>query len=126
MHYKKIKQFFLLLGLLIPAVWCGAAAIQLTDGQDHIIIKESHVQSVPKGSSIQASIDGHNLTVVFTENLGQVVVEVTTDGGVEVDVFALYTPNGVIFYIPDTGSYIVTFTLSNGDVYYGEFEVTDD
>ena len=26
---------------------------------------------------------------------------------------------------PNTGSYIVTFTLSNGDVYYGEFKVTD-
>lgn len=89
-------------------------------------IKESHVQGVPKTTSIQATIDGHYLTVVFTENLGQVVVEVTTDGGVEVDTSALYTPNGIIFYIPETGSYIVNFTLPNGDVYYGEFEVTDD
>ena len=34
-------------------------------------------------------------------------------------------PNGVMFYIPNTGSYVVTFTLPNGDQYYGEFEVTD-
>ena len=30
-----------------------------------------------------------------------------------------------MFYIPNTGSYVVTFTLPNGDQYYGEFEVTD-
>ena len=35
------------------------------------------------------------------------------------------TPNCVIFYITNTGSYIVTFFLPNGDEYYGEFEVTD-
>lgn len=27
--------------------------------------------------------------------------------------------------IPAAGSYIVNFTLPNGDEYYGEFEVTD-
>ena len=26
---------------------------------------------------------------------------------------------------PNTGSYVITFTLPNGDQYYGEFEVTD-
>jgi hypothetical protein len=35
------------------------------------------------------------------------------------------TPNGYQYYIPNTGDYIVTFTLENGDVYYGEFTVTD-
>ena len=45
--------------------------------------------------------------------------------GGEVETTAIATPNGVNFYIPNTGSYIVTFTLPNGDVYYGEFEVTD-
>ena len=125
MHYKKFKQFFLLFGLLIPAVWCGATSIQLTDGQDHIIIKESHVQGVPKGSSIQATINGHYLTVVFTENLGNITVEVSKVNGGETQVESTPTPNGVNFYIYETGSYIVTFTLSNGDVYYGEFDVTD-
>ena len=35
------------------------------------------------------------------------------------------TPNGLQFYIPNTGDYIVNFTLPNGDEYYGEFTVTD-
>ena len=63
--------------------------------------------------------------MVFTENLGQVTVEVSRTSGGETQVESTPTPNGVLFYIYDTGSYIVTFTLPNGDEYYGEFEVMD-
>ena len=78
-----------------------------------------------KSSSIQASIDGHYLTVVFLENLGTVHIEVTDTNGGAVALTDLYTPNGYNAYIYNTGSYIVTFTLTNGDEYYGEFEVTN-
>ena len=68
----------------------------------------------------------HSLKLIaFLENLGQVSVEVTTASGGVVDAFASPTPNGMNICITNTGSYVVTFTLSNGDVYYGEFEVTD-
>ena len=123
--YFKLKHVVLLLGLLIPAVWCGASILGSVDGHSNISIKEGNVQGTPKGSSIQASINGHTLTVVFTENLGQVTVEVTTITGNPVTCKSTYTPNGVILYIANTGDYIVTFTLSNGDEYYGEFTVTD-
>lgn len=125
MRHTKIKQFVLLLGLMLSTLWCGANVNRMKDGSVVILIKEAHVQSVPKGYAIQASIDGHYLTVAFTENLGQVSVEVTTASGMPVDYFTLITPNGYQFYIPDTGDYIVTFTLPNGDEYYGEFTVTD-
>ena len=78
-----------------------------------------------KSTSIQATINGHSLTVVFTENLGNVQVEVTDSTGGTVDYWDIWTPNGYIVYIYDPGSYVVTFTLPNGDEYYGEFEVTD-
>lgn len=78
-----------------------------------------------KSSSILASIDGHYLTIAFTENLGQVQVEVTTATGNPVDCLSALTPNGMNIYIPLAGDYIVTFTLPNGDEYYGEFTVTD-
>ena len=78
-----------------------------------------------KSSSIQATINGHYLTVVFLENLGTVYIEVTDTNGGTVAMTDLYTPNGYIANIYNTGSYIVTFTLTNGDEYYGEFEVTD-
>ena len=121
----KLKQFALLLGLLLPTEWYGAYGTCSTDGLSNIFIKESNVQGAPKGSTIQASINGHTLIVSFTENLGQVSVEITTATGMPVDSSATLTPNGIQFYIPLAGDYIVTFTLPNGDEYYGEFTVTD-
>lgn len=83
------------------------------------------MQGFPKGSTINATISGHLLTVSFTQNIGQVAVEITTDTGVTVDCVNTSTPTGFQCYIPDAGDYVVTFTLSNGDEYYGEFTVTD-
>ena len=54
-----LKHVALLLGLLMPAVWCGASNLGLTDGHSHILIKEGNVQGLPKGSTICAAIDGH-------------------------------------------------------------------
>ena len=90
-----------------------------------LLIKEARVEGEPRSSSIQASIDGHTLSVVFLENLGQVNVAIMAVGGSEAQSESTPTPNGVDFYIPFTGNYIVYFTLPNGDTYYGEFEVTD-
>ena len=125
MQKFKSKCFVLLLSLLLPTVWYGAYGICSGDGHSHIFINDSYVQGTPKGSTIQASIDGHTLSVVFTENLGQVAVEVSSASGTLVHYTLTPTPNGVQVYIPDTGDFIVTFTLSNGDEYYGEFTVTD-
>ena len=119
----KFKQFILLIGFLLPITWCYA--INSEDGHSQVPIKETNVHGSPKGSSIQATIDGHVLSVVFLENLGQVHVKLSLAAGGDVDATYIYTPNGVNFYIPNTGSYIVTFTLPNGDEYFGEFEVTD-
>lgn len=123
-HFE-LKHFAMLFSLLMLTVWCGANNLGLTDGHSHILIKEGNVQDTPRGNAINASIDGHTLTVVFTENLGQVAVEITTVAGVTVDCSSTTTPNGLQFFIPNAGDYIVTFTLPNGDEYYGEFTVTD-
>ena len=119
------KQMILLIGLLLPTVWCGANDYGLIDGLSTIPIKEAETQGAPKGSTIHASIDGHTLTVVFTENLGQVAVEITTATGATVEYLWIVTPNGLQTYLPLTGDYVITFTLPNGDEYYGEFTVTD-
>ena len=78
-----------------------------------------------KSGSIVPTINGKVLSVSFTENLGQVDIEVTTSTGGYVQANSCITPNGIQFYIPNAGDYIVTFTLSNGDMYAGEFTVTD-
>lgn len=120
-----LQLSLLLVGILLPSAWLKVDASKVNDGYHPIQVKEAHVQSVPKGSSIQASINGHYLTVVFTENLGQVDIEITTSTGGYVQANSCITPNGIQFYIPNAGDYIVTFTLSNGDMYAGEFTVTD-
>lgn len=125
MQKHKTSQFILICCFLLSSIWCNANNNIITDGYSAIQIHEKKVESSPKGSSIQASIDGHVLTVVFTENLGHVQIEVTTSTGGTVDLMDIYTPNGYNAYITDTGDYIVTFTLSNGDEYYGEFTVTN-
>ena len=127
MRFTKLKltRFMLMLALLLPTAWSTANGTYMADGVSHITIKEAKVQSAPKGSSIQASIDGHYLTVVFTENLGSVAVEITTASGTTVENYWSFTPNGMQTYLSLTGDYVVTFTLPNGDEYYGEFTVTD-
>lgn len=92
MRNKKHKLILLLMGLLFPVICCDAVGVVSFDGYSHITIKESEVHGVPKGSSIQATIDGHYLTIVFLENLGQVHVVVTTDTGGEVDAVFTETP----------------------------------
>ena len=123
MQKLNLKTIALLLGLSFPTLFCQAETIYLADGHSHITVKESHVQGIPKGSTIQAFINGHTLTVVFTENLGEVAVDITSVTGGYVQADSCLTPNGLMFYIPDAGDYIVTFTLPNGDEYYGEFTI---
>ena len=122
---NNIKQFVLLLGLLLPTAWCGATGTCSSDGHSPIHVKEGHVQGIPKGSTIQAVINGHMLIVMFSENLGQASIEVTTATGTPMDCLSTQTPTGVNLYVPHAGDYIITFTLPNGDEYYGEFTVTD-
>ena len=122
---KKFKSILLVVGLLMPIAWCGASVFNSFDGFSHILIKAGDVHSDPKSSSIQATINGHVLSVVFLENLGNVSIASSTQAGATVAASSIHTPNGMNFYIPNTGSYVVTFTLENGDEYYGEFEVTE-
>ena len=102
-----------------------ASSSYLSDGNNQVAIKASSVQGVPRTNSILAYIDGHSLTVTFTENLGTVQVDVTTAMGDRVDYTPIWTPDSFTTYLASTGSYVVTITLPNGDEYYGEFDVTD-
>lgn len=125
MKNKQFKSFVLLLGLMLPAAWCGVNGNNVKDGYSNILVKESVVQNTPRGYAIQASIDGHTLTVFFTENIGPVEMEITTVAGAHVQTYWANTPDGFQTNIPNVGNYVITITLSNGDEYYGEFTVTD-
>ena len=127
LHKKIFLKVSLFLYLALLPVWCSASfgGLYHSMGYSDIQVKEKKVQNEPKGSSIQATIDGHFLSIVFLENLGQVEIKVTSVTGGEVQTQTTPTPFGVDFYIYNTGDFVVTFTLSNGDEYYGEFSITD-
>ena len=119
----------LVLCLFLVGACCYAIGVAGTeregDGIPIEIIVESAHQGEEKGNAIVASINGHALSVVFTENFGQVFIEVTDTNGGPVDMNDMYTPNGYNAYIHYAGSYIITFTFADGDVYYGEFDVVE-
>lgn len=124
---KKVTKMILMLCLVLSRALCyahGAARTEMKgDGTPSIVILRAECGGTDKSGSIVPSIYDHVLSVMFTENLGQVAVEVSTASGTQVDCLSVLTPNGLQIYIPNAGNYIVTFTLSNGDEYYGEFEV---
>lgn len=127
----KVTKLVLMLCLILSGALCHASGVagqvneKGNDGTPISVIEKSSHSSSEKGNSILATLNSHMLTVVFTENLGEVVVEVSTATGGYVQLDSCLTPNGLQFYIPLAGDYIVNFTLPNGDEYYGEFTVTD-
>ena len=128
---KKVSTLILMLCLILSGALCYARGMARTekekgsDGTPIEVIGKTVYGGTEKGYAISAVINGHVLSVSFTENLGQVAVEISTSDGVAIECSSTVTPNGLQFYIPLAGDYIVTFTLPNGDEYYGEFTVTD-
>lgn len=126
MQKYNLKIIAMLLGFLLLTIGHQAKGINMTNGGNPIVILESNVQSVPKGSTIQASLDGHWLSVTFTQNIGTLTMELEkVSGPVIFNYSTVPTPDSYQFYLNQTGDYIITFTLSNGDEYYGEFTITD-
>lgn len=64
------KLLLLLLGLILPVVCSTVSASCFLDGLHPIQINNIQVQGTPKGNTIQASIDGHYLSVTFTQDIG--------------------------------------------------------
>ena len=127
----KLKQMILMLCLILSGAFCYAnCTVGKGNEKDERpvpieLTQSTGVSSLDKSNAISPFINGHVLVVAFSENLGQVSVEVATAAGASVQCLSVLTPNGLQVYIPNTGNYVVTITLSNGDVYAGEFTVTD-
>ena len=127
----KVTTTILMLFLTLSGAFCYANDIARTEnkkGEEIPIDVKRCIGSLSqpdKSDTIIPMLDGHYLTVSFTENLGQVTIEVSTVSGTSVHFTTTPTPNGVQCFIPNAGDYIVNFTLPNGDEYYGEFTVTE-
>jgi len=127
---KKVAKLVLMLCLILSGAFSYAHGVARTENKKgegiplEVILGSVH-SGIDRSGSIIPTLDRHYLIVVFTENLGQVAIEVTTSTGGPVDGTSTITPTGIQIYIPNTGDYIVTFTLANGDEYYCEFTITD-
>lgn len=124
----KLKTLIFMFVLLFTATVCHANWTNPQDNGDGtpIYIKQSvGNNSNDRSQSISTFINGHSLTVAFSQNLGEVSIDISTTSGATIFCLSVQTPTGYQYYIPTTGSYVITFTLPNGDEYYGEFEVTD-
>ena len=126
---KKATRIVLMLCFILSGAFgfvrSEAGTIEKGEGIPIGVISKILYGGSDRSSSIIPILNGHMLTVVFNESMGQVSVEVATEAGISVECLSVLTPNGVQVYIPNAGDYVVTFTLSNGDEYYGEFTVTD-
>ena len=122
----KLKTLILMFVLLSTTTFCYSNWTNPQDNGDGtpIYIKQS-VGNNNNDRGISARINGHNLSVSFTENIGDVDIEIENVEGIVIEYDYTETPSGYLCYIPLAGRYIVSFTLSNGDKYIGEFEVTD-
>ena len=124
---NRIKCIVLLLGIILPTAFSFANSELTTekDGVGTIVINKNDNTGEDRSSSISASIDGHTLTVSFLSNIGHVTIKITDASGATLDIESTETPTGYMYYIPSAGHYVVVFTFTDGDEYYGEFDVTD-
>lgn len=114
---------------IITLLFCLFLSVGLALADNPIQIRAralSEENKSPEEPPIHASINGDMFTATFLEDLGSVSVSISTAGGGRVfDQAILCTPNGVGCRIPNPGHFIVTFTLADGTIYEGEFEVED-
>ncbi|MBQ2906692.1 MAG: DUF3244 domain-containing protein [Bacteroidales bacterium] len=74
--------------------------------------------------TISADITGNVLTITFNDNVGIAHIVIKDSNGVYIgrdNVFS--TPDYATFIINDAGYYRMDITLSNGEQYYGYFQV---
>ena len=124
---SKLKTIVLMIGLFfVVDCYCVNGISGTKDGVPITIIKSAgNYGGLDRSGSISASIDGHDLTVIFYENLGEVVIKITDASNCVIDCLVTRTPTGYLYYIFATGHYTIDFILPDGDIYSGEFDVTD-
>ena len=120
-----MKRLIVLTALLQLCVVLEANEISSKEGIDVLGTKENTINSTESRSeTISADITGHTLTITFNDNVGIAHIVIKDSNGVYIDrdnVFS--TPDHATFIINDAGYYRMDITLSNGEQYYGYFQV---
>ena len=119
------KNIPLLVTLLLMASIADAKVITAKDKVDVVAVQTGTQNSAePRSESISADITGHVLTITFNDNVGIAHIVIKYSNGVYIDNDnVLSTPDYATFIINDAGYYRMDITLSNGEQYYGYFQV---
>ena len=119
------KNIPLLVTLLLMASIADAKVITAKDKVDVVAVHTGTQNgSEFRSESISADITGHILTITFNENVGIAHIVIKDSNGVYIDNDnVLSTPDYATFIIDDAGYYRMDITLSNGEQYYGYFQV---
>ena len=120
-----MKRLIVLTALLQLCVMLEAKEISSKERVDVLVTKENTQNSTEfRSETISADITGHTLTITFNDNVGIAHIVIKDSNGVYIDrdnVFS--TPDHATFIINDAGYYRMDITLSNGEQYYGYFQV---
>ena len=123
-----MKKRIILIVFMLGVISLGNANNTVTVTEDKLTVRantENGNEKTNVAESIFADISGHKLTVAFSQNLGEVSIDISTASGATIFCLSVQTPTGYQYFVQNADSYVITFTLPNGDKYYGEFEVTD-
>ena len=122
------KTIVILFVMLQFGLILGAKENFSTEGIDVLAVKEGTINSTEfRSETISADITGHVLTITFNDNVGIAHIVIKDSNGVYIDrdnVFS--TPDYATFIINDAGYYRMDITLSNGEQYYGYFQVENN
>ena len=113
----KIKKllFFIICSISLQVLFAENLELRRVDGYNSKSSTEL---------SISAAIEGNTLSITFQGNIGSAAVVVTTAAGTYVCGQSIAaTPGNVQLNISNAGNYILTITLSNGDIYNANFFV---
>lgn len=90
----KLTTLLFMLSFLIVSSHAANISIIQTENVPVVMTAETQHSGDDKSGSMLANINGHTLTIAFTENLGEVSIEVQNGDGVPVDLSIMDTPTG--------------------------------
>lgn len=124
MRFKTLIPM-LCLCLLASVFNVYATSFCVADGAPITLIKSAGNSSTDKTNYVSAYVNGHYLCISFTSNVGRVGITITDSSGTNLDCAFFETPTGFNYYIPIVGHYTLRLSFTNGDEYYGEFEIEE-
>ena len=119
------RKLSLFLILLLTIFVVDAKDISTKEKVDVINVHASTYNGAEfRSEFISADITGHVLTITFNDNVGIAHIVIKDSNGVYIDNDnVLSTPDHATFIINDSSHYRMDITLSNGEHYYGYFQV---